>query len=123
MWERHITPLEESLIREVALGGPDTATRAKVVWQIKVTDKQPNGDSDIPAGISSAEVQKLWLAWPKAWNAQAVCQLKVRLQPDQTNTDPCTIPPTSAYRGQENQLYRVEIHAGGTLKDGQLTFK
>src|SRR5262249_50723453 len=31
VWERHITALEDGLIREVALGGPDTATRAKVV--------------------------------------------------------------------------------------------
>jgi hypothetical protein len=123
VWERHITALEESSIREVALGGPDTATRAKVVWQIKLEDKQPDGKSDIPAGISPADVQKLWPDWRKAWNAKAACQLKVRLQPDQTNTDPCILPPTSAYRGQENQLYRVEIHTGGTLKEGQPTFK
>jgi len=123
VWERHITALEESSIREVALGGPDTATRAKVVWQIKVTDKQPDGKSDLPANLSPADAQKFWPDWRKAWAARADCELKVRVQPDQTSTDPCILPPTSAYRGQENQLYRVEIHAGGTLKDGQPTFK
>lgn len=123
IWERHITALEDSGIREVALGGPDTATRAKVVWQLKVTDKQPDGKSDLPATLSRDDVFKTWFDWPKAWNAQAACQLKVRLQPDQASTDPCILPPTSAYRGQENQLYRVEIHAGGTLKDNQPTFK
>lgn len=35
VWERHITYIEENSIREVALGGPDTCTRAKVVWQVK----------------------------------------------------------------------------------------
>ena len=36
VWERHITALEDPHIREVALGGPDTGTRAKTVWQVKV---------------------------------------------------------------------------------------
>ena len=36
VWERHITALEDPEIREVALGGPDTCTRAKTVWQVKV---------------------------------------------------------------------------------------
>jgi hypothetical protein len=36
VWERHITPLDDPLLREVALGGPDTATRVKTVWQVKV---------------------------------------------------------------------------------------
>lgn len=35
VWERHITWLEDDRIREKALGGPDTCTRAKVVWQVK----------------------------------------------------------------------------------------
>lgn len=36
VWERHITPLDDRLLREVALGGPDTATRIKTVWQLRV---------------------------------------------------------------------------------------
>jgi hypothetical protein len=35
VWERHITPLDDALLREVALGGPDTATRVKTVWQVR----------------------------------------------------------------------------------------
>jgi hypothetical protein len=36
VWERHITPVEDTLIREVALGGPDTCNRAKLVWQVRL---------------------------------------------------------------------------------------
>src|SRR4029079_9440340 len=36
VWERHVTSHEDGEIREVALGGADTATRAQVVAQIKV---------------------------------------------------------------------------------------
>jgi hypothetical protein len=36
VWERHLTFVEDDLIREVALGGPDTATRAQLIWQAKI---------------------------------------------------------------------------------------
>lgn len=41
VWERHISYIEDDDgynpgIREVALGGPDTATRAKLVWQVRL---------------------------------------------------------------------------------------
>jgi hypothetical protein len=36
VWQRHITALDDPLIREKALGGPDTATRIKTVWQVKI---------------------------------------------------------------------------------------
>jgi hypothetical protein len=35
VWERHISSVEDDRIREVALNGPDTCTRSKVVWQVK----------------------------------------------------------------------------------------
>jgi hypothetical protein len=35
VWERHVTFIEDDSIREPALGGPDTCTRSKIVWQIK----------------------------------------------------------------------------------------
>jgi hypothetical protein len=41
VWERHVSYIEDDRIREVALGGPDTATRAKVVWQVKTIAIQP----------------------------------------------------------------------------------
>jgi hypothetical protein len=44
LWERHITALEDDSIREVALGGPDTATRAKIVWQVKATELNEGDD-------------------------------------------------------------------------------
>jgi Family of unknown function (DUF6519) len=34
VWERHITFVEDDSIREVALAGTDTTSRAKLVWQV-----------------------------------------------------------------------------------------
>src|SRR6266567_3592518 len=38
VWQRHLTALDDSSIRDQALGsdGPDTTTRVKNVWQVKV---------------------------------------------------------------------------------------
>jgi hypothetical protein len=47
-------------------------------------------------------------------------QLSASVADGETSTDPCTISPKSAYRGLENQLYRVEIHRPG--KEGVATF-
>ncbi|HSQ24616.1 MAG TPA: DUF6519 domain-containing protein, partial [Pyrinomonadaceae bacterium] len=109
VWEHHVISLEDNHIREVALGGPDTATRARVVWQVKLdaTDGQP----------TAAEIYKNWGERVNRWQPAQRGSLRVRLKPTEPNTDPCTIPPTSAYRGQENQLYRVEIHGDGKLAD------
>jgi hypothetical protein len=41
---------------------------------------------------------------------------------DEESTEPCIIPPQARYRGPENQLYRVEIHAG-SAQAGGATFK
>ena len=50
VWERHITALEDDYIREKALGGPDTATRTKVVWQVKIDDGQVISDTRLSTG-------------------------------------------------------------------------
>jgi hypothetical protein len=67
VWERHITPLDDARLREVALDGPDTAHRVQTVWQVKVL---PLG-----ANLSPDEIRKL-----KAEREELKKQL------DQTNT-------------------------------------
>jgi hypothetical protein len=55
VWHRHITALDDPLIREVALGGPDTTTRAKVVWQVRVLPVEGRTeDSDNCAELRAA---------------------------------------------------------------------
>ncbi|PSR19021.1 hypothetical protein C8255_04275 [filamentous cyanobacterium CCP3] len=53
VWEQHIDPVQDGgshgpSIREVALGGPDTAARSKVIWQVRHTQKlTPNSNDDL----------------------------------------------------------------------------
>jgi hypothetical protein len=47
--------------------------------------------------------------------------LRARVSPAAPSDSPCTISPSSRYRGPENQLYRVEVHNPGG--SGVATFK
>lgn len=115
VWERHITALEDPKIREVALNGPDTCTRAKVVWQVKALP-QPNVTVN-EDGISGAECDA-----PLAeLYAVGTGTLAARVDPGYVSEDACIQAPDAKYRGAENQLYRVEVHEGGS--DGAATFK
>jgi hypothetical protein len=58
-FERHITYVEDDSIREVALGGPDTASRSKLVWQVE-TLTLPAGTVDAAGNtdVTGVEAQR-----------------------------------------------------------------
>ena len=132
VWERHITYLEDESfrylagesfpgIREVALGGPDTATRTKLVWQVK-TWTTPPGSSDKPT-MKSAVINDNWTDWLKRFEPENRGMLRAKVtKPDGADAgNACLTSPDARFRGADNQLYRVEIHQGG--KAGSATFK
>jgi hypothetical protein len=100
VWERHITQLDDNSIREVALGGPDTTTRSKIMCQVRVMYGEQCDDVKNLLPLSNA-------------------RMRARLSPEDPSSDPCIIPPISKFRGAENQLYRVEIHEGSTNARGE----
>ncbi len=120
VWERHLSYVEDDYMREVALGGPDTATRAKVVWQVKLKLIKGIAPPDFKGDyqtflVALGEGKKLVSG-----------KLRARARKDDNDNDPCLTSPESRYRGTENQLYRVEIHKGGTVgkaKKDNVTFK
>ncbi len=121
-WERHVSAVEDPSIREVALGasGPDTATRAKLVWQVKATNESPGGSGDDTSfPVTRDEVEELWDQWVEEWQPTNRGKLKARAKEDtDEDTNPCTVSPEARFRGVQNHLYRVEIHRGGTAWDG-----
>ena len=114
VWRHHVTALEDPEIREAALGGPDTATRTRTVCQVKLLKM-----------AEVADAAKLHcLSDPAAWQqkiAPSKALMRARTQAAAIPTDPCVVPANAGYTRLENQLYRVEIHAGGVL--GKATFK
>jgi hypothetical protein len=112
VWERHITSNEDDSIREVALGGPDTATRSALIWQVKALKLQPDDTGDCD------ELLRDKLA---VFRQPGQGELSARTGSEQESGDDCTVSPESRYRGTENQLYRVEIH-GSEAAGSDATF-
>lgn len=112
VWERDITCVDDEEILEPALGGVDTTTRLKIVWQVefqRVKTRLRKKFEDctrlfsVPLRISSGKM--------RVRNADFV--------------DNCDdLSPASGYTGLENMLYRVEIHDGGDCDSSEPpTFK
>ena len=79
-WERHVTPLDDARIREVALDGPDTATRVRTVWQVRVlpiAGADPAAEKDLLA-TRAAILAKLADLGPNAKPA-TIAQLQAQL--------------------------------------------
>jgi len=96
VWEREVTASEDPALLEQALGGVDTATRSRTVWQVRVQENV--------AATTCADVA----GWPPAPSGG---RLSATVTPSTPGTDPCLIPAGAGYRGLQNRLYRVEIHS------------
>ncbi|MER6090227.1 DUF6519 domain-containing protein [Streptomyces bluensis] len=117
VWERSVTAAEDPALREVALGAamPDTAARVKVVWQVLGLSLAAleTEETDPSKEVVRAAFDK-WAARQAAPSARLAARSE---RPGHADEDPCLVKPDARYRGPENQLYRVEVHAGGEAKD------
>jgi hypothetical protein len=162
-WERHVSAYQQPDLREIALPGRDTATRAQIVWQVRVASPDwakaqidvvtaaldarirvaadaaakvaAQGAKDQAANARNAFIDalgKVGVAGADAANCAAARafvdsldlatpRLRAMARRDARNLDPCAIAADSQYRGRENQLYRIEVHASGAA--GDATFK
>ena len=108
VWARHITFIEDPEIKESALGGPDTTTRSKVVWQVKL-HKLPGNPEDCDSAIAP-------------WASKKIPRLQARIKPEQVPFNSSMLSELAGYKGLENQLYRIEIHDPNS-KGKNATFK
>ncbi len=134
VWERHISYIEDDDIREKALGVADTASRSKIVWQVKALKSRDevNWKEYVKPANGQLPCDAIRLNWNQIvenvmQNSNRGC-LKARAKKTpEVSTEPCITSPESSYRGEENQLYRVEIHksgfAEGSGKSDVATFK
>ncbi|PPS67830.1 MULTISPECIES: DUF6519 domain-containing protein [Streptomyces] len=96
----HVTMDEAPTLREPALGGPDTTTRARTIGQVK---------------------------WARAYNPGTTCRdlresgwkvpeqgtMTPALKAGTVGDDPCALTSEARYTRLENQLYRVQVHQAG----------
>jgi hypothetical protein len=100
VWQRHLTSIEDPDLREVALGGADTTTRTRTVWQVKLLALEAGDDEP----DEKRDVLEEWRAFEELKSATA--RMRARR--------------TRSSVGLDNQLYRVEIHA---VDAGRVSYK
>lgn len=109
VWTRHVTSLEDPLLREVALAGPDTTTRTQTIAQVKL--------QKISAAIAVLDPIDLTTYIPTS-------NMRLAARAFSASGQPGTLaPPGSGYLRLDNHLYRVEIHQGGKLGTDPVTYK
>ncbi|MFE9040615.1 DUF6519 domain-containing protein [Streptomyces sp. NPDC007818] len=91
----HVTFDEESRLLESALGGPDTSTRTRTVWQVTWRDTK-----------SACTHYHNEPNWQLPEQGRMAVSFK---QPPAAGT-PCELTGLTDYTRLENQLYRVQIH-------------
>jgi Family of unknown function (DUF6519) len=112
VWERHVTHVEDDFISEVALRGADTATRSKVIWQVKSWELRDEFE-----GADCTKLKRHWPSLVSCWQPRhrGFLRAKAKETPEVDRLEPSNISPDSRFHGPENQLYRVEIHCGGVV--------
>jgi hypothetical protein len=117
VFEHHVSAAQDDSLRESALLGADTTSRAIVVWQVKKltadeTEKWTSLQNELPThGIYDSA----YLALNVLLRSRARLSARATLV---EKTDPCVISPDARYRGADNRLFRVEVHDEERMKDG-----
>lgn len=109
VWERHIGPVEDPGLREVALGGVDTATRSQLLGQVKT--------ARVVGALTPDEARAAIGSTVESGGT-----LTVATAAGSVAADPCDLPDPGGYSGSDNRLYRIQVHRGGGLTSVRLTW-
>jgi hypothetical protein len=97
VWQHNITAFENQSLRDIALGGIDTTTRVKTVWQAKILPISSDHLKAEPGTLTLEEIASL-PEWQDLEHRQSrKAHMMARRVPHSTALD--------------NLLYRVEVHA------------
>jgi len=111
VWRRLVTELDDPCLVEPAIGQADTTARLQTVWRVIGTTADPK---TAPAGTGntiptcSCCCDGLHLSPLPAHSGSMTA-----IANPPSDDCGCQPIPAAGYQGLENQLYRVEIHAGG----------
>lgn len=98
------------------LANGDTAVDPPTQTTVQDVANQLTQPAALDYGLAKAVLDCFDVAPPR---------LAARVKAAEGDVEPCALAPDAAYRGRENQLYRVEVHHGGpaTGQAGGATFK
>jgi hypothetical protein len=114
--EQSVSAVEDQALREVALGGPDSAARSRLIQQFPLIPVEAD-DCASAAAIVSKELAAAGVTVdPASGQLLNEARLIVGFVKDPAPTDPCTPAAAGGYLGADNQLIRITVIAYNAAK-------
>ena len=112
--EQEIQAVEDQALLEVALGGPDTAARTRLMQHIITVPTKDDTCAAVPKDWNSL-LKPLGLALnPDTFALDFNAALEVSFYPPAGPSDPCCPPAQGGYLGADNQFVRVTVTSYNT---------
>ncbi len=113
--EQEVSAVEDLALREVALGGPDTAQRLRLIQRIKRLSTEAQCCSDaMNLAAKTWETEGLYFN-PNTMRLRSWSTLKASFQDLGGSADSSNPQANGGYLGAENQLIRVQISGSNKL--------
>lgn len=115
--EQEITAVEDPALREVALGGPDTAARTRLLQRVVFLETEAS-----TCAAAGTDAIAVWSAQGLDYDLKTAAlapraRLLVTPVESETVPSPCDPPAASGYLGADNQMIRVQVSARGEDED------
>lgn len=117
--EQEVSATEDTPLREVALGGPDTAQRTHLVQRVKRLPTTSATCGDLGDAQATWAQQGLRFV-PETMRLESSATLRVSLPKTGGGSDPCEPAAQGGYLGADNQLIRVQVVSSDGTKGGKL---
>lgn len=108
LWQRTITYIEDPDVREIALNGADTCTRKKLIAQVRILK-----GAEVQIGPTPPTLPDLSTV-PEIGKGLLTTKDKSDVVVDPC-ADPCEPAIAGTFLGEDNRLFRVEIHRCGQI--------
>jgi hypothetical protein len=111
LFEQEIGAVEDRAMREVALGGPDTAARTRIMQRIHRTAVTASNCADAFQELINQWYLEGYYFDPRTMRKLAGAMLAVSFEPPATPANPCDPTAAGGYLEADNQFLRVAITA------------
>ena len=107
--EQEVSAVEDSDLKDVALGGPDTAQRTRLLQHIvRLSSPDPTCEAGLLAARKTWKTEGLGFN-PQTMRLESIAGLKASFSSSSSTPDPCNPQAQGGYLGADNQLIRLQI--------------
>ena len=119
--EQSVCAAEDLALREVALGGPDSAARTRLMQRFPRIPTDGTTCPEAAKSVLALLAEDGVTVGAYSYELVSSARLKAGFVPGQTSTDPCQPAAVGGYLGADNQLVRVTVTSyNATSKTGTL---